>query len=617
MCGLFGAFGPGTAAISPQRCAFAIDTIAHRGPDANGIWRDANIILGHTRLSILDLDPRAGQPMRRGSLAFVFNGEIYNFRALRGELEQAGEGFKTTSDTEVLLAGLDRHGINFLERVEGMFAFGLWDGRDGSLTLARDRFGEKPLFLSVTPSLALFASEIAAIEALAPRPMEEDAGAIGLYVRFSYVPAPLAPIAGIEQLEPGTWRRLGSGGAQAAGCYYSAPKPVASSLSYPEAVAQTRTRLTECVSQRLSTADVPVATLLSGGLDSSIVTGIAAKTYDRPVRAYSLSFPDDAQFDEAVYAHAVTARLSNVEHCVVEARIGDLLRFVDAALDRLSEPFADASLIPTAYLMSHIEEKVVLGGDGADEVFAGYGTYPAMLMSARLPRGLKAALRAIPAVRNPAAVRNPLLRSAALFHANLREDPVAEYLSWRTYASVDTLQRLGLDAISEHRIIGHLSTAATGRLRDVQEVDIAFNLPNDMLRKVDIASMMFSKEVRLPYLDSSLVKYALDLPDSYRLKGRTRKRVLRDAFAADLPPEILSRRKMGFLMPIRSWFRSGLLRDRFEALAASQTRFEGKELRGLLGEHETGKHDHSVLLWSLLVYLRWREVRQARRQLAA
>jgi len=616
MCGLFGAFGPAVAALSPRRCAAAVDAIAHRGPDANGIWRDSNIVLGHTRLSILDLDPRAGQPMRRGPLHFVFNGEIYNFRALRRELEQGGEEFKTTSDTEVLLAGLHRNGTKFLERVEGMFAFGLWDRRDGSLTLARDRFGEKPLFFSVTPNLVLFASEIEAIEALAPKLMEEDAGAIGLYVRFSYVPAPLAPLAGMEQMVPGTWRRFGLSATADVGRYYDAPRLQISSMPYSEAVSQARARLTDCVSQRISTADVPVATLLSGGLDSSIVTVLAARTYDRPVRAYSLSFPDDAAFDEAVYARAVTARLTNVEHRVVEARVGDLLRFADATLDRLSEPLADASLIPTAYLMSRIEEKVVLGGDGADEVFAGYGVYPSMLLSARLPRWLKTVLRTIPAVKNPAAVRNPLLRSAALFHANLRADPVAEYLSWRTYATASTLNRLGLDTSGESRVIGLLSTAATGHLRDVQEVDIAFNLPNDMLRKVDIASMMFSKEVRLPYLDSSLVKFALGLPDSFRIKGHTRKRILRDAFALDLPPEILSRRKMGFLMPIRSWFRSGLLRDRFEALAASQTRFDSKVLRGLLAEHESGEHDHSVLLWSLLVYLRWREARASRRLVA-
>ena len=367
---------------------------------------------------------------------------------------------------------------------------------------------------------------------------------------------------------------------------------------------------------RSAAADVPVATLLSGGVDSSIVTVLADRTYGQRVRTYSLGFPDDPQFDESRYARAVATRLPSVEHRLVLARVEDLLAFTDRLFDHLSEPLADASLVPSAYLLSHVEEKVVLGGDGADEVFAGYGAYPAMVLSARLPRLVKQVLRAIPGSANPAAVSNPLLRSTALFHANLDLDPVAEYLSWRTYARADVLARLGLDLDGEKLVADHIAGAGTGKLRDIQAVDIAFNLPNDMLRKVDIASMMFGIEVRLPYLDSDLVRFALALPDDFRLRRQNRKRILRDAFAADLPLEILTRRKMGFLMPIRAWFRAGPLYDHLNCLVAVQTRFDPAPLRAMMAEHVAGRSDHSVLFWSLLVYLRWR-VRRAKRMAQA
>lgn len=612
MCGFLGGIGPGVERIDDAAGRTALACLRHRGPDAEGLWRSQGAFLGHRRLSIIDLDPRANQPMRRGPLTIAFNGEIYNFRELKRQLEDRGATFSTSSDTEVLIAGCAESGMSFLDRVEGMYAFALWDERDRSISLVRDRFGEKPLFVLTQRDRILFASELSALEQLAGEPLQEDAKAIGLYFRFSYVPAPFAPLQGMSQVEPGTWMRIGVDLSVRTQRYYVVPRQSEAAPSYRQAVDELRARLTRSVSDRLAAADVPVATLLSGGLDSSIVTVLADRTYGRRVRAYSLGFPDDPQFDESRYARAVVARLPSVEHRLVPARIEDLLAFTDRLFDHLSEPLADASLVPSAYLLSQVEEKVVLGGDGADEVFAGYGVYPAMVLSARLPRLVKQALRAIPASTNPAGVSNPLLRSTALFHANLDLDPVAEYLSWRTYARPALLTPLGLDLDGEKLIAGHISGAATGRLRDIQAVDIAFNLPSDMLRKVDIASMMFGIEVRLPFLDSDLVRFALGLPDDFRVKGQNRKRILRDAFAADLPPELLTRRKMGFLMPIRAWFRAGLLHDHLDRLIGAQTRFDPVPLRAIMAEHAAGKCDHSVLLWSLLVYLRWRDRRAQR-----
>lgn len=611
MCGIFGAFGGGAEELR-ARAAAASTALAHRGPDSAGLWTDSGVLLGHRRLSILDLGSRADQPMGRGPLQIVYNGEIYNHAALRAGLELAGERFRTTSDTEVLLAGLDREGIAFLDRVEGMFAFALFDARDRSLLLVRDRYGEKPLFVHEAPGRITFASELSGIEALAETQPEEDPVAIALFFRLSYVPAPLSALAGVSHLEPGTWRRFDARLARTQGSYYRLPRATRFQGSYEETLESLRERLAGSVDLRLKTADVPVATLLSGGLDSTVVTLLAHRRSEKPVTAYSLSFPDDPAFDEGVYAVEAAGAAPGLDHRLVPTRVSDLLAFSDRLFSIVSEPLADASLVPTAYLMSHIEEKVVLGGDGADEIFAGYGSYASMHMSARLPRAIRRLLLLAPAHRAPSRIAFPPLRAAALFHANLAADPVAEYLNWRSYARPGDLAALGLDHKIPAALMPCVEEIGAGSLRDVQMVDIAFNLHNDMLRKVDIAGMAFGIEARLPYLDRELVHFALSTPDEFRIKGRVRKRMLRDAFADLVPETILTRRKMGFLMPIRRWFAAGPLRDAVLDLGRAQTRFDRAAIERLVAEHGSGAADHSVLLWALYVYFRWSAGRAAR-----
>ena len=611
MCGIFGVFGSGAETCS-ARAALASGALAHRGPDAEGGWRGEGVLLGHRRLSILDLAERANQPMRRGPLRIVFNGEIYNFQLLRRQLEAKGETFETTSDTEVLLVGLLRDGLDFLERVEGMFAFALHDERDRSLLLARDRYGEKPLYVHETPGRVTFSSELAGIEALSEKPLEEDADAIALFFRLSYIPAPLSALAGTSQLEPGSWRRYSLDLVRADGRYYTLPRPPITNLGYAEACAKVREGVSNSVDLRLKTADVPVATLLSGGLDSTIVTLLAHRLSAKPVTAYSLSFPDEPAFDEGKFALEVAKGAPGLDHRLIPARVDDLLSFTDRLFETLSEPLADASLVPTAFLISHIQEKVVLGGDGADEVYAGYGTYASMRASARLPDALKRLMLLMPAHRAPSRIRSPLLRAAALFHSNLAMDPVAEYLLWRNYARPSELNRLGLDRDVADILRAGVNEVAGGTLRDVQLADIAFNLPNDMLRKVDIAGMAFGVEARLPYLDREVVHFALSTPDDFRLRAGVRKRILRDAFADLVPSSILARRKMGFLMPIRQWMSAGPMRDALLDLGRSQTRFDPGVIERLVLEHSKGLSDHSVLLWALYVYFRWSAGRAAR-----
>jgi asparagine synthase (glutamine-hydrolysing) len=611
MCGIFGAVGAG-ADVLVDGALRASRALAHRGPDAEGTWRAQGVLLGHRRLSILDLASRADQPMRRGPLCIVYNGEIYNFASLRRDLETRGERFETTSDTEVLLAGLLRDGLHFLEKVEGMFAFALHDARDRSLLLARDRYGEKPLFIYEARGRVFFASEPSGIEALSSGMLDEDPTAIDLYFRLSYIPAPYAPFRDTSQLEPGTWRRYDAQLTRSEGRYYTLTAGPESHVQYDEALEAVRAKLSASISLRLTSADVPVATLLSGGLDSTIVTLLAAQLTTNSVAAYSLSFPDDPSFDEGRFAAEAAKSAPNIDHRIVPASVSDLLKFTDRLFTTLSEPFADASLVPTAYLMSHIEEKVVLGGDGADEIFAGYGSYAAMHLSAMLPKAIRKILQCVPAHRAPSRITSATARAFALFHANLADDPITEYMNWRSYAQPGDLLALGLTADIPDALRASVGNAASGALRDIQAVDISFNLPNDMLRKVDLAGMAFGVEARLPYLDKDLVHFALSMPDVFRIKGRVRKRMLRDAFASMVPQDILARRKMGFLMPIRKWFEGGPLRDALQDLGRAQSRLDRGAIDRLVSEHGKRQADHSELLWAIYVYLRWCEARRRR-----
>ena len=613
MCGILGATGGMAARASDADVFDALDLIRHRGPDGGSLWSAAGVRLGHRRLAIVDLAQRADQPMRQGEQTIVFNGEIYNFRELRAELGALGHTFSTSSDTEVLLRAWRQWGADCLRRLEGMFAFALWDSAQEKLFLARDRYGEKPLFVHESGDGLAFASEMPPLIRLAGTSLRENSAATGLFFLYSYIPAPYGALQGVSQLEPGCWMEWSRQGVLQRHRYYSLQSEVAASAaqpqqSYGEACLTLKTMLSQAVRQRVETADVPVASLLSGGIDSSIVTILAAQAQasGRPMSVYSLGFPEDPGFDETDFAKAVTATLPNVRHHIVEATEDSVLRFAGEVLDRLGEPYADASILPTSLLCSKIEEKVALGGDAADELFAGYGIYPAIAAGARLPAPVRSLLGWVPRHPNPPAIRNARLRAVALFHRHLRATPLESYLSWRSYADADVLSTLGIDTSAAAGFATTLDRSGAGSLRDVQVLDVAFNLPNDMLKKVDHAAMFHGLEVRLPFLDSKLVHWALGLPDEYRLNGRTRKRILRDAFADVLPEMVLTRGKMGFLLPIRRWFREGRLRDELDAMLSSQNVLNIKAAQAVLNEHAAGRADRSVLLWSMYVYLRWR-----------
>ncbi|MCG2630707.1 asparagine synthase (glutamine-hydrolyzing) [Bradyrhizobium sp. WYCCWR 13023] len=610
MCGLVGGLWKDPTARAPTaRCASSLAAIAHRGPDARGDHFEAGIFLGHRRLSIIDLDPRSTQPMHAGPLSIVFNGEIYNYRELRAELERRGRIFRTDSDTEVLLEAFALDGLDCLNSLEGMFSFAIWDREERRLTLARDRFGEKPMVYLHDDQRLLFASEIPAIQILAGAGLDIDQASLPLYFRFSYLPAPYTPFKRMRQLRPGHWLQLDLDSWQhREGRYYHLPsrgdgRARHSEMSFEDAKSELRRRLTSSVCQRLAASDVPVATFLSGGLDSSIVSSIAALSTNQKIAAYSIAFPNEPEFDESPYARLLAFRYPQLEHHVIDVTEEKLADFTDATLAHLGEPYADASLIPTAFLCSHVTEKVILGGDGADEIFAGYGTYSAMQWSARMPSWLKAVATQIPSVRNPVAINNPVLRGGALFHKHLRRSSLEEYLSWRSYARSDQLSALGLSNESAHDV--PIRQRPIRSLHDLLATDIEFNLPADMLKKVDLASMQHGLEVRLPYLDSDLVKFALSLPAKFLIARGRRKHLLRETFRDLLPPEILERRKRGFLLPIRRWMKYGRMRDELLELSAVQNVLDAGAIRRFADQHQAGIEDLSPLLWSCYVYLKW------------
>jgi len=615
MCGILGVAGSFASKTSDADFLDALDLIRHRGPDSGSIWRDSMVCLGHRRLSIIDLSNSADQPMRLDDLTIIFNGEIYNYRELKYELRALGHSFYTNSDTEVLLKAWQYWGAECLSRLEGMFSIAIWNATKAKLYLARDRFGEKPLYVKEDIDGIGFASEMPPLIRLAGKSIVENRAAIGLFFQYSYIPAPYGAFEGFSQLEPGCWMEWSPFTGIQRHKYYSLKESIAQStikpqLSYTDACISLKSILHDAIRIRIETADVPVATLLSGGIDSSIVTILAARIQnsDKPMSVYSLGFPEDAEFDETDFAKAVTANLPNVDHRIIEATEDNVLDFASNVINRLGEPFADASILPTSLLCSSIEEKVALGGDAADEIFAGYGVYPAILAGASLPSPIRKLISLIPKHQNPTAIRNETLRSAALFHLNLHSTTIKSYLSWRSYAEPKILKDLNIDVSESFSFAKAMEFSTINSLQDLQIIDLEFNLPNDMLKKVDYAGMFQSIEMRLPFLDSKLVHWILGLPDDYRLAGTKRKRILRDAFSDILPERILNRRKMGFLLPIRRWFRSGKLREELEAMLGLQTTLDTKTINILLREHSLGIKDHSVLLWSIYVYLKWQQM---------
>lgn len=614
MCGIAGIVGPGARA-RVQAMREMRELIVHRGPDSPGEYVDDGAALGVRRLRVIDL-ATGDQPIHNEdrTVWIVFNGELYNFRELRNELAAKGHTFATKTDTEVIVHLYEDFGDRFVERIDGMFAVAVWDTKTATLILARDRMGKKPLLYAEQAGELIFASEHAALLAgLRERP-GVDPQAVRRYLRFGYVPAPTDAFQGVRKLLPAhvlTWHA----GRSSIRRYWTLPTPATSKVSEADAVDELRALLRRSVERRL-VADVPIGAFLSGGVDSSAVVATMA-SLTKTVKTFTISF-DESEFSEARYARQVAEQFGTEHHeFIVRPQALEVLPLL---VKHYGEPYADSSAIPTYYLSKLTREHVTvaLNGDGGDEAFAGYERYYAARVASALdaiPMALRRPVLATIAGAIPDSLSpRSTARRARRFLQAAALDPAERYLRW--VGVFDASQLGGLLAAdfasatqpAEDALLSNGAHASDPALV-AQLHDIAHYLPDDLLVKVDIASMANSLEVRSPFLDRELVEFAVRLPMSLKIRGSNRKYLLKKAFDGILPAESLYRRKQGFGVPIGEWFR-GELRSLAEDTILSERAlargyFRREPLTALVRDHTEGRADHTHRLWALLMLELW------------
>jgi len=598
--------------------------MTHRGPDSEGAFVSTGVALGMRRLAIIDLitgeQPAVSEDRQ---VSVILNGEIYNYRELRQKLEARGHKFHSESDTEVLPHLYEEHGTQMVEHLNGMFAFALWDARRRRLFLARDRFGEKPLYWGVFDGQLLFASEpkvLLAHPAVQPRLNLE---ALREYLSFDYVPAPLSIYEGIQKLPAAHTLTLEDGRIEVKPYWrlsYKTLKPVPDER---EAAEHLRELLEDSVRMRL-VSDVPLGVLLSGGIDSSTVAAMAVRASSETVKTFSISFAESS-YDESAYARAVAKFLGTDHH---EERLS-----VDLAADLVSEigswmdePLSDPSLVPT-YLLSRFTRKhvtVALGGDGGDELFAGYPMYQghryAQIYS-KVPRAIRRLL--IEPGINLLPVKTDNLSfdfKARRFIAGADQDLVARHHIWFGSFTPDEQKELLTDDVRrassddvyrEARRMLSEDCDADNMLECAQSLDTRLYLAEDILTKVDRASMAVSLEVRAPFLDPRVGEYAASLPADYKLRGGTTKYILKKAVRELLPPFVTKRGKKGFGVPVAEWIKGRLKPLTCDMLSPERLRahglFNADYVMRLQDEHERGVANHRKLLWTLLMFELWHE----------
>jgi asparagine synthase (glutamine-hydrolysing) len=626
MCGIAGVLyrDPSRPVAVPSLRAMA-GSLAHRGPDGEGLWRQPGIGLTHRRLAIIDL-AGGDQPMANedGSVQVVCNGEIYNYRELRRELLARNHQFRSASDTEVLAHLYEELGERLVERLRGMFALAIWDARRRRLLLARDRVGLKPLYLFRTADRLLFASELKAILADPSVPRVVDPAALEDYLAYGMVPGDRSIFQGVTKLPAGHTLLISAENWDASPRRYwrlqLAAEPGPTLDDWCDAV---ESKVREAVRLHL-VADVPVGAFLSGGIDSSIVVACAAKEVSQPLQTFAMGFRE-ARFSELPFARLVAERFTTLHR--EEIVTPDAVGLLDELVHFYDEPFADSSALPT-FLLSRLASrhvKVVLSGDGGDEVFGGYARYAHDLREAalrqRLPMLLRKCVLAPLARRWPKADWLPRPLRAKTMLTNLSLESPAAYANTLAFCR-QPLRRQLLAApvaaeLNGHRpeqlVVSGFEAAPRGDpLAGMLSADLAMVLPDDFLVKVDRASMAHGLEVRPPLLDHELLELAAKIPSHMKVHRGQTKRVLKKAFQSVLPPEIVDRPKHGFEVPVDAWLR-GPLRPVFEDSVLAHSQGAANQLlnldrvRQLQADHLRGIGRHGAVLWSVLVLARWAE----------
>jgi asparagine synthase (glutamine-hydrolysing) len=619
MCGICGDVDLGGApdAEGVRRAARAL---AHRGPDAEGFYAEGPAALGHRRLSILDLES-GDQPMVRDGVAIAFNGEAYDFAALRDELRAKGHPFTTRSDTEVVLRAYLEWGEEFPEHVQGMFALALWDSRLRKLVLARDRLGKKPLYYFAKGARVIFGSELKALVAHGAMPRELDPEALVQYLACEYVPAPGSILRGVRKLPAGHVAVLDERGLRLRR-YWDLPAPSERTVPVDEAARELLSLLDAAVAKRL-VADVPVGVFLSGGVDSTSIAALAVR-HKQPLQTFSIGFTEES-FDESPWA-ALASRRLGTEHVSEKFSGQDCMDLLPAAAAQLDEPFADPSFLPTLLLSRFTRRhvKVALAGDGGDELFAGYDPFLAHRPAAafaRVPRPLRSLLQGLVHAL-PTSSRNMSLDfRLKQFLRGVDAPPSLRHASWlasflpremasllqpglRPTATVEVAFRAVLEDAAR-------SGARPGSVDEALRFYLTRYLADDILVKADRASMAASLELRAPYLDTAVVEFAARLPWQLKMSLTRTKLILKRALRGVVPEEILRRPKKGFGIPVAAWIR-GPLRPLFEDLLSERNLeqgglFEPKAVRAVLQTHLDGRADLRKPLWTLLMFQLWHQ----------
>ena len=619
MCGIAGALASRPELPPPPGAVelFAA-AMVHRGPDAFGFWAEGPMVLGHRRLSIIDLSEAGRQPLTNedGQVVIIANGEIYNHAELRADLSARGHRFSSASDCEVIAHLYEEVGARVPELLRGMFAFAVWDARRGTLLLARDRFGEKPLYYCERPDGFVFASEIGALVADERTPAVPSLAALDAYLALQYVPAPDTIYEGVKKLPPGHTLEIACGKRPVLRRYYQASfRPVLAQLPEDQAARLVRETVEDAVRSRLM-SDVPLGAFLSGGVDSSIVVGCMARATGRPVKTFSVGFAEGGRVDDELPFARLAAERFRTEHheLVVDP---DMVGLLPSIVRHHGEPFGDTSAVPTRYLceMTRRHVTVALSGDVGDEAFGGYRRYvwahTADLIG-RLPRPLGAAV-----ARVLGAAPGRKARWLREYAARLGGDEASRYLRFICHFSAgekaelytpELRERFARDATAE-AFAARLSTSqAADTVSRLQNLDVETYLPDDILTKVDIASMTHSLEARAPLCDHHVVELGGALPGRMKVARGRGKAIFKKAFADMVPAEILNRRKKGFALPTARWLAGrlhGFARDTLlDRRARSRGLFRPEAVEDLLDRHRAGE-DHGERLWNLIVLETW------------
>jgi asparagine synthase (glutamine-hydrolysing) len=609
--------------------------IVHRGPDDSGVWVDPRfgIALGFRRLSIVDLTATGHQPMQsaEGRFTIIFNGEIYNFRELRAQLRHAGHSFRGSADTEVILAACAEWGIaGAIPRLAGMFAMAIWDATSATLTLVRDRVGKKPLYFGRINGTWLFASELKALRAYPQWEPQLDPRAVAGLLRFSYVPAPLSIYQGIGKLLPGHMLTVGRDSGEARPQPFWDAETIAVrgqsahlTLSDDEAIGEAERRVTEAVTRRL-VCDVPMGAFLSGGIDSSLIVALMQRSSGTPVKTFTIGFASVA-FDESASAREISSYLGT-DHTELRVTPDDAVAVIERLPRMFDEPFADSSQIPT-FLLSQMARRAVtvcISGDGGDELMGGYNRH---VWAPRLWRRLALLPQTARNVMASGILSVPAGRLDALY----RGIDWALPERWHVRLPADKLQKLAgiLDAKSPDDVYARLvsswqvppvaqavcdvRTSATGSALAFTERmmlrDQTTYLPDDILVKVDRASMAASLEVRSPLLDHELIEWAWQLPAHMRMRDGQGKWLLRQLLYRHVPKSLVERPKMGFGIPVGEWLRSrlrGWAEELLTTAALEESGLDARAVRRVWADHLAGIQDNQARLWPVLMLQSWR-----------